>query len=80
MHTNDVVQGQDAQNEWNGQAVEQDQQPKAIREYTLKDEKEKSYYMYLEQAQKAAKALTFFRKNPAFDEFIRLVRSGAIQF
>lgn len=52
----------------------------ATREYTVTDEKEKSYYMYQEQAQKAAQALTFFRKNPAFDEFIRLVRSGAIQF
>ena len=33
-----------------------------------------------EQADKHDRAAAFFRENPAFDEFIQLVRSGAIQF
>lgn len=32
------------------------------------------------QAEKHDRAAAFFRENPAFDEFIQLVRSGAIQF
>lgn len=31
------------------------------------------------QASKALRAAIFFRDNPAFEEFIRLIRSGAIQ-
>ena len=32
------------------------------------------------EADKADRAAAFFRENPAFDDFIQLVRSGAIQF
>ena len=32
------------------------------------------------QAENADQAAAFFRENPAFDMFVRLVRSGVIQF
>lgn len=34
---------------------------------------------HAEQADKSAKAQTFFATHPEFDEFIQLIRQGAIQ-
>lgn len=60
--------------ETTGQAINQ------IKEYTLAEEKLKSAEYHQEQANKQYKAFHFLRENPAFDQFIKLVRSGAIQF
>ncbi len=43
------------------------------------EQAEKNYIHHSEQAAKASTAYTFLRQNPAFDEFIKLIRSGAIQ-
>lgn len=48
--------------------------------FTLRQEAEERVGFHRSQAEKADSAAAFFRENPAFDEFIRLVRSGAIQF
>ena len=56
-----------------GQAVQ-------TKEWTTADEKEKSAYYHQEQANKAWQATSFLRANPAFDEFMKLIRSGALQF
>ena len=45
---------------------------------TQREEAEKNMGFHMEQADKAARAATFFREHPEFDEFIHLVRSGAI--
>jgi hypothetical protein len=49
------------------------------RPYTLREEAEVRLRNHREHAKNASLAAEFFRDNPAFDEFIRLVRSGAIQ-
>lgn len=46
----------------------------------LRDEYGKRYHYHAEQARKAEQAAGFFRDNPAFDDFVRLVRSGVISF
>jgi hypothetical protein len=55
------------------------QETKAYRPPTLADEQEKSASHHFEQASKAQQAAAFLRLNPAFDEFIRLIRKGVIQ-
>ena len=50
------------------------------RHWSMRDEAEKQVGYHREQADKHDRAAAFFRENPAFDEFIQLVRSGAIQF
>ncbi len=52
----------------------------AGRPYTMQEQAEKNASSHYELAQKQSQAAAFFRDNPIFDEFIRLVRSGAIQF
>ncbi len=52
----------------------------AGRPYTMSEQAEKNASSHYELAQKQSQAAAFFRDNPVFDEFIRLVRSGAIQF
>lgn len=47
---------------------------------TLRESAEKSVEYHREQADKSAMALAFFRAHPEFDEFVRLVRLGSIQF
>lgn len=47
---------------------------------SMSSEAEKKVGYHREQADKHDRAAAFFRENPAFDEFIQLVRSGAIQF
>lgn len=47
--------------------------------FTLRGEAEQKVGFHRDQAEKADQAAAFFRENPAFDEFIRLIRSGAIQ-
>ena len=47
---------------------------------TLREEAEKQIGYHREQADKADRAIAFLRDNPAFDEFVRLVRAGVIQF
>ena len=46
---------------------------------SLRAEAEKRFSYHAEEAAKQDKAAAFFRENPAFDQFIRLIRSGAIQ-
>lgn len=46
---------------------------------TLREQAEKSVGYHRDQADKHDRAVAFFRDNPAFDEFIQLIRSGAIQ-
>jgi hypothetical protein len=47
---------------------------------SMREQAEKSVGYHRSEAEKHDRALAFFRENPAFDEFIQLVRSGAIQF
>lgn len=47
---------------------------------TLREEAEKQIGYHREQADRFDLAAAFFREHPEFDEFVRLVRSGAIQF
>ena len=44
-----------------------------------REQAEKNMAHHYEQAQKSSEAANFFRENPAFDEFIRLIRAGVIQ-
>ena len=48
--------------------------------YSLRDEAAKSAQYHQEQAVKLEKAAIFFSQHPEFEEFIRLIRSGSIQF
>jgi hypothetical protein len=48
--------------------------------FTLKEEAEKRYSEHSAQMQKAQQAFDFLSANPAFDEFVRLIRAGVIQF
>lgn len=50
------------------------------REWNLRDEAGKQAQFHQEQANKAMMAASFLSAHPEFDEFIRLVRSGALQF
>lgn len=52
---------------------------KSIEPPTLRGEAEARVGHHRQEAEKADKAAAFFRENPAFDEFVRLVRQGAIQ-
>lgn len=45
---------------------------------TLREETEKNASYHRQQADKQEWASSFFRENPAFDEFILLIRSGAV--
>ena len=47
---------------------------------TLRREAEERVGHHRQQAEKADQAAAFFRENPAFDMFVRLVRAGVIQF
>lgn len=47
---------------------------------SMRETAEKAVGHHREQAEKCDRAAAFFRENPAFDEFIQLVRSGIIQF
>lgn len=48
--------------------------------YSLRDEAQKLAHHHQEQSDKAARAAAFLHQHPEFDEFIRLVRSGSLQF
>ena len=53
----------------------------SCREYrksSLREEAEKQLAFHAEQAARQDKAATFYRENPSFDLFVRLIRSGAI--
>ena len=47
---------------------------------TLQEEAEKQAIHHSSMANKCAQAAAFLSANPAFDEFVRLVRAGVIQF
>lgn len=49
------------------------------RAWSLADEQEKSALYHQDEANKAKMAAAFFRTNPAFEEFIKLIRQGVIQ-
>jgi hypothetical protein len=48
--------------------------------YSLRDEAAKGAQYHQEQAVKCEKAMVFFSQHPEFEEFVRLIRSGSIQF
>jgi len=48
--------------------------------YTLCEEAAKSEQHHYDEAAKAGSAARFLSAHPEFDEFVRLVRSGAIRF
>jgi hypothetical protein len=50
------------------------------RRPTLQEEAEKQAIHHSKMANKCAQAAAFLSANPAFDEFVRLVRAGVIQF
>lgn len=56
------------------------QAPGKYRPPTLSEEESRQISYHTAEAERHAQALAFLRKNPAFDEFIRLIRSGVIQF
>ena len=53
-------------------------QANGCRRPTLCEEAEKQSAYHHEKAAKHDQAVVFLRENPAFDEFIRLIRAGAI--
>jgi hypothetical protein len=55
-------------------------QAKSQSAYSLRHEAEKRSMHHSQEASKAAEAANFFHLHPEFEEFIRLVRSGSIQF
>jgi hypothetical protein len=55
-------------------------EPKPYNPYSLQEEAARRAQGHYEEASKAQSAAVFFANNPAFEDFIRLVRSGAIQF
>ena len=55
-------------------------QQSPYRPPSMREQAEKAVGHHREQADKFDRAAAFFRENPVFDEFIQLVRSGAIQF
>jgi len=54
--------------------------PRRWSEPSPSEQADKAAAHHAEQHQKASEAAAFFRNNPAFDEFIKLVRKGSIQF
>ena len=56
------------------------QTPSRLGEYRLRDEAQNRANQHQEIADKAQAAAIFLHEHPEFDEFIRLVRKGAIQF
>lgn len=50
------------------------------RSYTLAEEAEKGLRHHAEAHGKLAAAHDFLSRHPQFDEFVRLVRAGSIQF
>lgn len=46
---------------------------------TLEETHEKSVHNHYMLAERDGRAARFFRDNPAFDEFIRLIREGVVQ-
>ena len=46
---------------------------------SLRAEAEQRVSLHRAEAEKHDQAAAFFRENPAFDQFVRLIRSGAIQ-
>jgi hypothetical protein len=54
--------------------------PAQPRRSTPKEESEKNFEHHRDQADKSGRAVKFFQINPAFSDFVELVRSGAIQF
>ena len=53
---------------------------RSYRTDSMREQAEKAVGHHREQADRFDRAAAFFRDNPVFDEFIQLVRSGAIQF
>lgn len=51
---------------------------KATTHPSLREEAEKQVGYHRIEADKADRAARFLRENPAFDEFIQLIRQGAI--
>lgn len=54
--------------------------PKPYNPFSLQEEASRRAQEHYEQASKAQSAAVFFANNPVFEDFIRLVRSGAIKF
>jgi hypothetical protein len=52
--------------------------PRQIRR-TAREEAEQQSAFHADRAAKQERAAAFFSENPAFDEFISLIRSGAVQ-
>lgn len=52
--------------------------PARYQRPSLVEELEKQQYAAMEQSERTSRALNFLRANPAFDEFITLVRTGCI--
>jgi hypothetical protein len=50
------------------------------RRPSLREQAEKSVGYHRDMADKNDRAVAFLRENPAFDQFVQLVREGVIQF
>jgi hypothetical protein len=75
-----AIQGA-GQQEKNARAYYGDEcKPMSPEPPTLRREAEERVGLHRHEAEKADQAAAFFRENPAFDLFIRLVRTGVIQF
>lgn len=61
-------------------AYENNEQTSPSRAYTLSEDAQRNEQFHYEQAAKAGNAARFLSAHPEFDEFIRLVRAGALQF
>jgi hypothetical protein len=63
-----------------GECGQRIHKPMRNRPSTLREEAENKIGYHREQADRHDRAVAFLRENPAFDEFVRLVRDGVIQF
>lgn len=54
--------------------------PAHPHDFSLREQAEKQVGYHREQADRQDRAAAFFRENPAFDEFVQLIRRGVIQF
>lgn len=51
-----------------------------VHEVSLLEEAQNFVKYHQEEAEKASKAANFLQSHPEFEQFIKLLRSGAIQF
>jgi hypothetical protein len=86
MYPEDVIAKMPAEQQQNAQCASpapskccDQNETRSTYRSSLKDEAAKSAQFHSDEAIKAAKAHSFLATHPEFDEFIQLIRAGAIR-